>query len=269
MTDQTAPYPRPFTMLFLSGASGSGTTLLTKILSAPKCVLGIGGKHRTVPTSDTEAFHLTDRFNQVTTALWDREGDYLKHAVAAGEVRDIIGQFLSYPQYSGVTHLLAKRSAPFHEGDRFRPDFGDLLDAFPDLRIIVTIREPRASTYSTYRRDFVDNLRYAAVVCEERLTYLSAQIATLRRDRFRVISYEDFCERPHGYGRMLAEFCGLPEDEVMAAIDAEQPDPTKNQLWQTALTPEEQTFLTDFFSERRRRQWAFLTEIAAEAARAW
>jgi hypothetical protein len=256
-------------MLFLSGASGSGTTLLTRILSAPKAVLTIGGKHRTVPRDDADAYHLTDKFNQVTTALWDREGDYLKHAVAAGELREIVGRFLAFPQFSSVTHLLMKRSAPFHEGDRYRPDIRDLLDAFPDLKIVVTLRDPRAATYSTFRRDFVDNLRFAAVVCDEMLTYLAAQLGTLSRDSFRVVNYEDFCVRPHVYGRMLADFCGLSEDEVLAAIEVEKPDPTKNELWQTALSDEEQAFLNTYFSERRRHQWGLLTAAAADAVQGW
>lgn len=251
-----------YRLIFITGASGSGTTLLTKILSSPRCVLSVGGKHRTVGNVNDDAAYLSRRFNKITKALWDRKGSREQHAEAQDKMPYMVGRFRQFDEYTGLTHLLMKRSAPFYEGDQYRPDLDDLIDAFPDLKIVVAYRDPRASTFSSYRRDFVDNLRYAAVVCEEQLTYLAAQLSTLPPEMYRVVGYELFCATPEAHTRQLADFLGLPPDEMLRAVDTEKIDPTRNDLWQQELTEDEIDFVNKFFNARRLAQWRLLQEAA-------
>lgn len=247
-----------YRLIFLSGAEGSGTTLLTRLLSSPDNVVTISGKHRTIPREDQEVFKLAKKFNDLTKTLWDRKGTMQAHLNAKLEMPKVIEKFSTYERYRHVTHLLMKRSAPFYKGDQYRPDIADVLDLFPNARIIFAYRDPRASTFSMYRREFVENLREAAVICEEQLTYFAAQLSTLSREMYRVVNYESFCAFPEKLATDLATFCELPLDVILKAIQEEKVDATRNDLWQKELTGEEINFLNDFFNSRRKAQWKLL-----------
>jgi hypothetical protein len=247
------------TILFLSGAEGSGTTMLARILSNAGQVMTISGKHHTITReADREAFKLLKRFNRMTKFLWDRRGTVENHLQAKKKMVEVIKDFAALERYQHITHFLLKRSAPFYKGDRYRPDAADVLDLFPDVRMIMTYRDPRASTFSALRRGFAGNLREAAVVCEEQLTYISAQLATLSTAQYRVIPYEAFCASPEKFTPDLAAFCGFSTEALLKAIEQEQIDNTRNDLWQQSLTPGEMEFLDQFFNPRRIVQWKLL-----------
>jgi hypothetical protein len=172
----------------------------------------------------------------------------------------VIDRLLSLHNYTHMSHVVYKRSAPFFPGDRYRPDLSDLLDAFADLRILVTYRDPRASAFSSFRRKFFENIKQCAVVCEEQLTYLSAQLATLAPHSYRVISYEGFCSQPQVWVERLAEFCGLPVHALLYSAERESIRPDTNDRWQEELDPSAKDFLIKFFDARRLSQWRLLVD---------
>ncbi len=248
---------RAYRFIFIIGASGSGTTLLARILSTPDNALALGGNYTTI--AEGEAGHgLMLAFNLATEQLWDPHAGQAAHAEARVRTSRVVNRLLALPALADKTHIIYKRSAPFFKGDRHRPDLSDIFELFDEPRVIVIYRDPLASTYSSLRRGFAENLRQMAVICEERLTYLAAQAATLASEQYRLIQYEDFCANPGQYAAGLAEFCGFPEETVRQAIAAAEVRPDRIDHWRAECSPEEVRFLTGFFSPRRMAQWANL-----------
>lgn len=235
----TPPTPgRAYRFLFVVGASGSGTTLLTRILSTPAGTVCLGGKYWTVSEADREAWQLMKLFNWVITILWDRRASLDDWRRARQALPTVLDAFLCQPAYAGHSHVIYKRSAPFNPGDQFRPDLSDLFALLPDVGVVAIYRDPCASTYSSWRREFMPDLHQMAVVCEEQLTYLSAQLASLP----------------------AASRFVLPLAALQAAVVEAQVAPAGHDKWRQELDPAGQQFLTQFFDARRRRQWPLLSE---------
>jgi hypothetical protein len=249
---------RPYRFVFIVGAQGSGTTVLTRILSGPDCAVALGGNYVTIPRDDREAFALVEQFDEVNAALWDRRAGHERSGALRREMRRIVDALVGLPRHAGVSHVVYKRSAPFFGGDRYRPDLTDLMTAFADLRVIAIYRDPRPATCSALRRGYADNLRHCAVISEEQLTYLAAQLATLPASLWRLTSYERLCAEPHATLEALAAFCGLPRAEVLSSLEREGLKPAQNEHWRDEVDPAGQGYLDAFFDDRRLAQWALL-----------
>lgn len=241
-------------MVFLTGASGSGTTLLTRILSSPSSVMTIGGKHRAIKRDGSDLFRQASRFNRLTKWMWDRTATVEQYHKARRELSPTLAWIQAHERAASITHFLFKRSAPFYNGDQYRPDLLDLIELFPQIKIVLVYRDPRASTYSSFRREFAENLRYASVICAEQLTYLSAQLAALPSEQVHVIGYEAYCADPLPMTRALAAFLGIDAagtDEMLRTVEAEKVDPTTNDRWQRECDSDEADFLNRFFGARQ------------------
>jgi len=249
----------PYRFVFVVGAQGSGTTVLTRILSGPECAIALGGNYVTIPRDDSEAFALVEQFDEANAALWDRKAGHERQDELRRELRRIVDALVGLPRHAGVSHVLYKRSAPFFGGDRYRPDLTDLLAAFADLRVIAIYRDPRPATCSALRRGYAENLRQCAVISEEQLTYLSAQLATLDARLWRVISYEGLCAEPRATVEALAEFCELPVPEVLRSLEREALKPAQNEHWRDEVDRAGRDYLDSFFDARRLAQWSRLT----------
>lgn len=258
LADSGRSTPLDYHFTFIVGASGSGTTLLSRVLSSPAGTVCLGGMYWTVSQEHRQAWLFMKAFNQAITWLWDRHGTVESYNRARRLLPLIVQQFLSQPQYSDRKQIIYKRSAPFNYGDRFRPDLSDLFVLFPNVRVVVIYREPTASTYSSLRRKFAENLHQSAVITEEQLTYLSAQLATLPAGSFYVLNYEAFCRQPEQELESLAAFCGLPLADLQRAVQAETIQTNENEKWRQELDPAGVAFLESFFDLRRRQQWPML-----------
>jgi len=250
---------REYRLLFVSGASGSGTTLMSEILAESEKVMAVAGKHRTLSRAqDESAFRLAKQVNRTTRDLWDREADVQTYLAAKNQLPGMVDELLKFDQYAETTHVIIKRSAPFYKGDRYRPDMLDMLELFPNLRILIVYRDPRAATYSCQRRGFALNLRNMAVICEEQLTFLSAQLETIDPALYKVVQYEKWMQHGAAVTGEIAEFAGIPKQTLVAAVQGSRLDGSKNNQWRVGLSDEDAHFLDEFFNEQRRRRWAFL-----------
>ena len=63
-------------LIFIIGASGSGTTMLTRILSSPPEIIGLGGNFDSIPKDNKKAVRLARIFKQATRKLWDRKAGF-------------------------------------------------------------------------------------------------------------------------------------------------------------------------------------------------
>lgn len=246
-------------LIFIIGASGSGTTMLTRILSSPAEVIGLGGNSDAIPKENKKAVRLARIFKQATKKLWDRKARFEAHGQAMQVLRCVTDELFELDVFQKAKQLLHKRSAPFGIGDRYRPDLLDLFELFVDPKILVAYREPKASTYSSLRRGFSSNLRQSAVICEEQLTYLNAQIQSLDKRSCMVLNYETFCARPMECIEDVAGFCQLDQDELRRATLAENVTPLQIDRWRKSLPPSDVSYLDSFFSEARRSQWPLLS----------
>ena len=96
------------------------------------------------------------------------------------------------------------------------------------------------------------------VVHAEHLTLLAAQLKCIGADRYRLINYERMCIDPQKELAPIAQFCGLPMDELNRFFDNEKFDPSSNDKWAGKTTAPEREFLNRYFDERRKAQWELL-----------
>jgi hypothetical protein len=253
----------PYRFVFVVGVSGSGSTMLTRILGGVPGAVALGGHVKipsvSIPDSDVVALDIVRRFNAATERLWDRQAVLpLRHGDGR-EMLELVEELRALDAYRNTSHVVYKRSFPFFEGDRYRPDLHDLFELFDDVRLVVIYRDPRASTTSSLRRQFGPHLRACAVVIEEQLTYIAAQLATLDPAHYIITAYEDLCANPVPIVRELARFCNLDEEAMVRRAHTEKVEVGRNDRWGSELSADEIAFLDRFFDARRRRQWSLLT----------
>ena len=254
---------QPYRFVFPVGVSGSGSTLLTRILGGVPGAVALGGNVKipsvSIPDDDVDAHDIVRRFNSATERLWDRQAVPTQRHAAGREMLELIEELRALEVYRNTSHVVYKRSFPFFNGDRYRPDLQDLFELFDDVRLVVIYRDPRASTASSLRRGFGPHLRACAVVIEEQLTYIAAQLATLDPARYIITAYEELCANPVPIVRQLARFCGLDEEAMVRRAHTENVEVGRNDRWGSELSADEIAFLDRFFDARRRRQWSLLT----------
>jgi hypothetical protein len=237
--------------------------MLTRILSQPRQVIGLGGNYDEIPAGSQRARHLGRVFKECTRHLWDRKSGFAEHSLAGEKLFSVVEDLFGLDVFSDATCILHKRSAPFLIGDRYRPDLLDLFELFSDPRILVVYRDPKSSTYSSLRRGFSENLRQSAVICEEQLTYLNAQLRALRPHTYLIINYEAFCKQPLEIVAEVARFCGLDQEALKQATLEEGVTPVQIDRWRKSLSAEDVAFLDGFFSQQRQAQWSLLSGMGA------
>lgn len=244
--------------IFIGGAEGSGTTVLLRFLSAPPGGCSLGGNFVKLP-NHPESRPLMAAFDLANKQLWDRKLSFAEHAEGREKWRAALEAILASPAFANEKRLFFKRSFPFaHPRDRFAPDLWDVLDLWPAAELAMIYRDPRASTYSAFRRGFDNDLRRLAVVCSEQLTWLAAQVEAISAKRFSLLSYRELCRDPLATVAPVAERCGIPLGDIARVIEAEGTISGADDRWARELPAAEAKWLDDFFDARRRRQWAVL-----------
>lgn len=257
---------QPYRFVFVIGASGSGTSMLSRLLGAPPGCVCLGGSDVSIPKRERSAYRIAKRFQRANDHAWNRWRAADRAEEGRRRMLELIERLLRMPGYTDVSSVIFKRSAPFHRGDRYRPDLRDIERMFDDHRIVVIYRDARASTASSHRRKFADNLRACAVITEEQLTCLAAQLATLPEESYATFQYEDFCRDPDDYVGRIATFLGMDVDPLLDAVRKERVSSDRVDAWRTRLTEDEVAFLDDYFDERRCSQWARLSRTHFPAA---
>jgi len=259
--EDTEKAARDYHLIFVTGGEGSGTTMLNRILASSECVVN------THYHSDEEHKDQIRKYVQIirraTKKLWFRQASFNSYQQAKIKLPAQVEKlFRLASQQNQVSHIAIKRSSPFlgkRKGTAlYRPDLHDLVDLFKNLHIVVLYRDPKAAAYSALKRGFTDDIKQAAVRCEEHLTYLAAQLGGLDPKLYRIISYEKFVGDPMRYAEELAEFCQLSEGGIVAGIQHENVSGGKNERWKEELLPEEMAFIEQFFDDRRLSQWSLL-----------
>jgi hypothetical protein len=240
--------------VFIAGAEGSGTTLLLRLVSSPDCCAALGGNYQKLP-NHPEARFLADNFVAANARVWNRKLSWEEHENGRADWRAAMGAIFAAPAFAETSTYVFKRSFPFAQPrDQFTPDLWDVIDFWPGARILVIFRDPRASTYSAFRRKFDSDLRRLAVVCSEQLTWLAAQVRAIGLEHVLVISYVKLCTDPWA---VLADFCAI-RDKFNEAAHGQEMDVAADLRWRRELSKRDSEWLDQFFDERRRRQWNLL-----------
>jgi len=244
--------------IFIGGAEGSGTTLLLRLLSSPKGCASLGGNYQKLP-AHPYAKPLADAFMAANNRVWDRKLSFAEQESGRRDWRAAMDHILAAPAFTEISRYLFKRSFPFASPrDRFTPDLWDIMELWPEVKILVVYRDPRAATYSAFRRKFDSDLRRLAVVCSEQLTWLAGQVRAIGPERIRVISYAQLCIDPGAVLEPLADFCGIPYDQVTAAVRGEKMEVNADSRWKDELSGQDANWLNRFFNCGRLRQWEVL-----------
>lgn len=249
-------------LVFIVGVEGSGTTMMSRILGTTSDVEVVLGNYNSLRESSAldlrelpETATAMGTVAASTKTVWDRNADFADVATAKQELIAATNILLSTEELGTTSHIVYKRSAPFFVGDRHRPDLLDIAELFADVKILVMTRDPKSSTYSAYRREFVDNLRHGAIVCEEQLLLLSAKLEVLPEEQRLVVSYERFCSEPEYCLGRVAAFCHLDAGRLKSSLAQESIKPAQNRLWQENLSAGDQDFLSNFFNVARMQQF--------------
>lgn len=240
------------TFIYVTGSSGSGSNILARILGRLDCVLGAGETHTNMDHVFLSKLHEANRL------CWNRQADFGEHNRHLERFNNLFEQIALDERLSDITHIVFKRS--MISADNYRPDLCDIMECYPEAKILIIVRRPEAATYSSFRRKLGSNLRHCSVIQDEHLCLLSQDTKWLK-DKCRVYSYEDFCKSPDKYARPLAEFCNLDRGQLEAAIRQESIDVSKIDRWSESLGEDVVASLRDFFSKRKRHWLELSTRI--------
>src|SRR5262245_15944413 len=237
--------------IFIGGAEGSGTTLLLRLLSSPKGCASLGGNYQKLP-AHPDAKPLADAFMAANSRVWDRKLSFAEQENGRRDWRVAMDRILAAPAFKEISRYLFKRSFPFASPrDRFTPDLWDIMELWPNVSILIVYRDPRAATYSAFRRKFDSDLRRLAVVCSEQLTWLAGQIRAIGSERIWIISYTRLCADPRAVLEPIANFCGIPYDQVTDALRGEEVDANADSRWSDELNEQNSNWLNRFFNRGR------------------
>ena len=149
---------------------------------------------------------------------------------------------ISYFGSQKCIHLLDKTCAPKHlravKAVRLRLDLlEDILDAVPDLKVVIYFRDPRAIVVSRYYHALLSNMsqKYmrneGALLCQ-RMRYeltLLPQLLSKYPNNIHVMQYEDVVKAPADNMREVYKFVGTEiHDEVEKWISGHLVHATKN-----------------------------------------
>lgn len=244
---------------FIVGVEGSGTTMMARILGSAENAEVLLGNYRSLnvaPHSDLA--RLMRMLNRSSAQMWHRKASVQEVASAQESFVAALSELMACDDLRGVSHLFLKRSAPFNIGDDYRPDLFDVVDLIPEVKILVMMREPCASTYSAYRREFVENIRHGALICEMQLLLLEGRLSQLDASQFMMLNYDLFCSAPEMIIPDIERFFGLASGSLNAGLANEEVTTIKKSMWREELPMDEVAYLSRYFDSRWRRQFKLL-----------
>jgi hypothetical protein len=104
------------------------------------------------------------------------------------------------------------------------------------------------------------------VTCSEHLTWLAGQARAIGSERVHIVSYSDLCADPVGTLAPVADFCGIPFDEVRIAAQQERVLVEPDTRYRLELEQSAADWLEGFFDTRKRKQWEIL-EVPTQSQR--
>ena len=246
--------------IFIIGVEGSGTTMFCRILGRMTDTEVILGNYKTLEKKSTKYLRLIQKIEDESALLWSREASLSDFNISKHDFLNSVQELANGTECQQTKNLILKRSAPFYKDNTHKPDILDVLTLFKDAKVLVLIRDPKASTYSALRRNFVSDIRKSSIICDEHLTNLSAQLRAYHSKRVIILDYSDFCAAPCYFADNIAAHLDINNLELRKAIEDESISPDKNHQWKKKLSNAEKSYLNSYFSEHRNGKYSFLFE---------
>src|SRR5262249_49938320 len=134
--------------IFIAGAEGSGTTLLSRLIASPGDSASLGGLHVKLPPHP-EAKRLVDEFQAANRSAWDRMLSFAEARDARRRWQKAWKAVCDAEAFDAIKHFVFKRSFPFGTPrGQFVPYLPDVLDLAENAYFALAYREPCASTFS-------------------------------------------------------------------------------------------------------------------------
>lgn len=187
-------------LVFITGPAGSGTTMLSQFLSAPRACISL------TRFSCTEGYESQSAsIDELTHRMWHvSNADKEAMRVEFGQ------QLRKVPIPGECTQVVLKRSCPF-TNINFMPVLGDVQTLFPGTRFIIAQRDPRHSAASILRRKICSDIETAVNWTKMVYGHLQKQLRGLPPDAYRIIRYDVFTEAPEASIPDIERFLSLPE----------------------------------------------------------
>jgi hypothetical protein len=267
--------------IFVLGMPRSGTTLVGTMISAHPNVtvapetrfldMGLDRHgHRDLARPDEFEAFWTDYAASGNFRAVGLDMDELRRTLEGQEARS----FNSV--YSVILNAYADQQQKSRTGDKAHLDYtyvDTLIEWFPDARIVVVLRDPRAVIASLLRVPWSHPFTYIHARQWRDGYYLAAELA--QDDHVHIVRYEDLVTNPEPMIRTLCDFIDEPYAEEM--IDrSDDPNPSKrvegwrDDTWWTehrkaALSPVFRDSLDRWRSELTSGQIALIEHIASDA----
>lgn len=240
-------------MIHVTGASCSGSSVMATILSNIPTMAGIGEDH---PGID---HYMKEKFIEANILTWDRLASFRDHGYHMSRLVKTLGGMSGLDMLAEYTHFVFKRSAMV--GDKYRLDMNDILETFPNSKVLIMYRDPKAATWSSLKNKTGENLRHCAVMQADQLTVMNSQIRTNPRKRILVVSYEGFCKSPKNMASVISGFCETETSLFMDSLLKTDIRKSSQNQWREEANNEETDQLDQFFRTRN-SQWRELSGIA-------
>lgn len=234
--------------VFIAGTSGSGTTMLLRMLSSQSNAVSFGGNF--INAGDSPVIgSLVKRLDSSTKVLWNTATSFEDWGRAREEAASLVEEARTTDELVDVDTFYFKRSCPFYRGDEHRPSFADALDYLRADKVIWIQRHPLDATFSSHQRDFCENLRHAANTQLMCLRHLINDFSGVDPGQRLFIRYEQFCADPIQTIHRLCSFLGHNSEPYKRWAER---NPLKlSRRLDLEGTVEEKSFLADFWNRHR------------------
>lgn len=233
--------------VFIAGTSGSGTTLLLRMLSSLPEIISLGGNH--VDVGDSEVGRrFVERIDEASRIYWDSRSSFAEWQSARDSMQLTIEEARTTTEFPELETILFKRSCPFYREEFHRPSFLDATNELGADKIIWIQRNLVDTTYSSFRREFCKNLRHTAttqVVCFQQL---QSEFKAIDPNKRMFIAYEDLCQQPLEVAMRLTSFLGCDLSGLKHWIN-ENPMKLKRKIL-TEATEAQRRFVESFWNAR-------------------
>ena len=266
--------PRP-TPLFVFGVARSGTSYFHHLLAAhPQVRLSYEARlvkegeyfYRRVrdPLDRGQFFELLERMADCETA--EPQNRWLVESIRRHS-EELYVEHSRAPSFAALMEAVYMKPVPVAcwGNKMLRVEMcPDMLRFWPDAKVVILVRDPRA-VYASQARLFNTRIKYSAIYWNTHSRWTRTR--ALDSNRYVVIKYEDFVEHPRQWLERVFEMVGLSDRAATDPILEARPPRTDSLAKWRALLDAEQALTIERLCFDEMTHWGYKPERAASGVR--